>query len=263
MIVYMRASMTNGVIHSICIYGFSFASPTIILELGYTAAEAQLMTIPIYTAGAIVTVVFSYFADRHQTRWFFVVIPFCIACIGFIGLLSIPHPHLPGLTYAFLFFITCGLYPAVICCISWVANNLAPTWKRATGMATLMTLGNLGGAIGSNIFLAHEAPHYWLGYGLSLAILIAGLVCTFVLRFSYKRYNRLRDAVREDEVRGEYTEGKPIPPKTGCQIDCPCVLFTQMANVFLKSNFSIWETSRRYTDMSSRSLAVLSTVPRK
>lgn len=166
------------------------------------------MTIPIYTAAAIATILFARLADRHQTRWLFVVIPFCIASIGFIGLLSIPHPRLPGLTYALLFFITCGLYPAVICCISWVANNLAPTWKRATGMASLMTLGNLGGAIGSNVFLANEAPHYWLGYGLSLGILIAGLGSTLLLRYTYSRLNKQRDAMSEDEVRRRYTEGE-------------------------------------------------------
>lgn len=203
-----RAADTNDINCSICIYGFSFAAPTIILELGYTSAEAQLMTIPIYTAAAIATIIFARLADRHQTRWLFVVIPFCIASVGFIGLLSIPHPRLPGLTYAFLFFITCGLYPAVICCISWVANNLAPTWKRATGMASLMTLGNLGGAIGSNIFLANDAPHYWLGYGLSLGILIAGLGSTFLLKFTYSSLNKQRDAMSEDEIRRRYTEGE-------------------------------------------------------
>lgn len=98
--------------------------------------------------GVITTVASSIFADRYRTRWPFIAGPFSISLIGFIGVTAIPHPRYPGLTYAMLFFITGGSYPATIGIISWVANNLAPSWKRAVGMALLMTLGNLGGAIG-------------------------------------------------------------------------------------------------------------------
>lgn len=154
-------------------------------------------------------------ADRRQSRWLFIIIPFSIACVGFIAVLSIPHPALPGLTYAFLFCITSGLYPAVIGCISWIANNLAPTWKRAIGMALLMTVGNLGGAIGSNIFLARQAPHYWLGYGFSLGILLAGMLSTIALRLVYLAINKKRESVAEEEVRARYTEG-------WCLLFSPC-----------------------------------------
>ncbi|KAH7016762.1 major facilitator superfamily domain-containing protein [Ilyonectria destructans] len=196
--------------NSICIYGFSFASPTIILELGYTAAQAQLLTIPIYFVGACSTVFFAYMADRRQKRWPFILISFSIGIIGFVGLLSIPHPRLPGLTYAFLFCIPAGLYPAVIGCISWVGNNLAPTFKRAIGMAVLMTLGNLGGAIGSNIFLANQAPHYWLGYGFSLGILLCGIAAVFALRYATQSINRQRDQMSEADILARYSEDELI-----------------------------------------------------
>lgn len=160
-------------LYSICIYGFSFSLPTIILELGYTAAQAQLLTIPIYFVGACSTILFAYLADKRQNRWIFIIIPFAISAIGFIALLSIPHPRLPGLTYAFLFTIPTGLYPAVISCISWVGNSLAPTWKRAIGMALMMSIGNLGGAVGSNIFLENQAPKYQLGYGFSMGMRVS------------------------------------------------------------------------------------------
>src|SRR6478735_9392412 len=160
-------------LYSISTYGFNFASPTIIKELGYTAAQAQLLTIPIYFVGACSTIIFARLADRQRKRWVFIIIPFFIAMVGFIAMLSIPHPKFPGLTYFFLFFITTGLYPSIIGCISWIGNNLAPSFKRAIGMALLISIGNLGGAVGSNIFLQKQAPHYWLGYGFSLGIMSA------------------------------------------------------------------------------------------
>ncbi|KAF4450077.1 retrograde regulation 2 [Fusarium albosuccineum] len=196
--------------NSICIYGFSFASPTIILELGYSAAQAQLLTVPIYFVGTCSTIFFARLADKRQTRWLFIIISFSISTVGFIGLLAIPHPALPGLTYAFLFCIPARLYPAVIGCISWVGNNLAPSFKRAIGMALLMTIGNLGGAVGSNIFLAQQEPHYWLGYGFSLGILICGVISTLVLRIATTRINKARDQMPVEEVLAKYSEEELI-----------------------------------------------------
>ncbi|KIX03060.1 uncharacterized protein Z518_06610 [Rhinocladiella mackenziei CBS 650.93] len=212
---YLRAALTDWKIYftviiywgnSICLYGFTYSAPTIILELGYSSAQAQLLTIPVYFLGVCSTIFFSVLADRHQSRWPFIVVPFSVALVGFIGLLSIPHPKLPGLTYAFLFTIPAGVYPPLIGCLSWVGNNLAPTWKRAVGMALLISIGNMGGAIGSNIFLAEQAPHYWLGYGIGTGMVAAAIVSTFVLRIAYGVLNKKRDLTSEEEIRAKYSE---------------------------------------------------------
>lgn len=122
-----------------------------------------------------------------------------------------------------LFFMTGGCYPALIGVISWIANNLAPSWKRAVGMALLLTFGNLGGVIGmsrilcnkvmtanrlqgSNIFLARQAPKYALGYGMSLALVITAIVACLVMRSVLLHINKKRDQMPEEEVRAKYTE---------------------------------------------------------
>ncbi|KAH6663996.1 major facilitator superfamily domain-containing protein [Plectosphaerella plurivora] len=212
---YLFAALTDWKIYlaviiywgnSISVYGFSFAAPTIIRGLGYSSAQAQLLTIPIYFVGACSTVIFARLSDRRRNRWIFIVIPFSIALVGFIAVLAIPHPRLPGLTYFFLFFITSGLYPSIIGCISWVGNNLAPSFKRAIGMALLISIGNLGGAVGSNIFLREQAPNYWLGYGFSAGVIVSAITATIILQFATKRINKKRDLIPEDEIRARYTE---------------------------------------------------------
>ena len=197
--------------HSIPLYGFTYTVPTIINELGYTAAEAQLLTIPIYTAGAISTMALSRLSDRLKTRWPFIVFPYALALCGFIGLMAVPHPALPGLTYGLLFAVPSGVYPGVLSVIAWISNNTAPTWKRAIGMAMMITLGNIGGIVGSNIYYSHEAPHYWSGYGTSLSFLCAAIIATLVLRWSYARSNKERDAMTEQEIRQKYTERESPP----------------------------------------------------
>ena len=195
---------------SVPAYAFTFTAPQIIVNLGYTAADAQLLTVPIYVGGLITTLICGRLADRYKTRWKFIVFPYTFALIGFIGLLSVPE-SLPGLTYAFLFPVTMGCYPGVITLVSWIANNLAPSSKRACGMALSLMMANLGGAVGSNIFLASEVPRYWTGYGLSAGFLVVAIGCTVLLRSVLMRENQRRDRLTEGDVRAKYTEGKFRP----------------------------------------------------
>lgn len=193
--------------NTISIYGFNYSAPSVILGLGYSAANAQLLTIPIYVLGATATVVVSIYADEYKTRWPFIVGPYCVTAIGMIGLLAIPHPKLPGLTYAFLFCVPAGTYPPLIGLVSWFGNNLAPSWKRAVGMALLICMGNLGGAVGSNIYLEKQRPHYYLGFGFGLGISLAAIGATVVLKFEYERLNREKEAMgTEEEIRARFSE---------------------------------------------------------
>lgn len=40
-------------------------------------------------------------------------------------------------------------------------------------MALLICMGNLGGAVGSNIYLEKQQSHDWLGFGFGLGVSIA------------------------------------------------------------------------------------------
>lgn len=193
--------------YSIPNYAFTFTAPQIILNLGYSAANAQLLTIPIYVAAMMSLLICARLADRFQTRWKFIVIPYCIALVGFIGLLAVPPEKLPGVSYFFLFPVTIGCYPGVITVVSWIANNIAPSSKRACGMASTLMMANFGGVIGSNIFLADEAPRYWTGFGVCAGMLTIAIGCTVFLRAMYVRENHKRDRWTEADVRAKYTEG--------------------------------------------------------
>lgn len=68
-------------------------------------------------------------------------------------------------------------------------------------------MANIGGAVGSNIFLASEIPRYWTGYGLSAGFLVIAICSAMFLRFMLVRENQQRDKLTEAEVRAKYTEG--------------------------------------------------------
>ncbi|CAK4032887.1 retrograde regulation 2 [Lecanosticta acicola] len=187
-------------------YAFGFMAPTIIKGLGYQTWRAQLLCVPIYVTAFIATIVVALWSDRRQNRWPSVFFPYSVAAIGFVALLAIPHPKLPGLTYAFLFLVPVGLSSGHTGLHAWIANNLAPSWRRAIGMALVPCIGNLGGAIGSNIYLERQAPRYWLGFGFSLGVLIAALFAILFMKQQLERVNRQREKLTPEDVRARYTE---------------------------------------------------------
>jgi MFS family permease len=188
---------------------FTATVPTVILQLGYSAANAQLLTIPIYVCGVLLVLLVAFWSDRVQVRWIFIVGAYSIAIMGFIAQLAIPHPAYPGVTYGFLFPVCAGLYGGFPPMLSWMANNLAPSSKRAVGMALLISVGNMGGIMGSNIYLANEAPKYQTGFGVSLAMLCLGITSACILRWAYARANEQHEQelaeLGEDGVRAKYS----------------------------------------------------------
>ncbi|KAL7932956.1 major facilitator superfamily domain-containing protein [Trichoderma chlorosporum] len=189
---------------SIGSYGFTYTIPTVILELGYTSANAQLLTIPLYVVAMIFTIGNAVLSDRYRQRTPFILIGVSTSLVAFVALLAVPHPQLPGLTYGMLFIATSGIYMSLVPTLCFVANNLAPSSKRAVGMAHLICMGNLGGVAGSNIFIAKQAPHYWTGYGFILGVDVVAIVCCLILRFNMKRINAQRDKLTEEEIREKY-----------------------------------------------------------
>ncbi|KAK3701838.1 hypothetical protein LTR37_015260 [Vermiconidia calcicola] len=194
--------------NSIIIYAYTYTVPTIVVSLGYENAIAQLVTVPLYVAGVISVLLFAWLADKHHVRWVFVVGPYSIAMVGCIALLAIPAEGYAGVKYFFLFFIPVGAYAGIVSILSWMGNNLAPSWKRAIGMAFVLTGTNLGGLVGSNIFISSQAPAYPLGYGLCLGVLCAAICAAGILAVAYRRINRKREAMSVEEIRAQHSDAE-------------------------------------------------------
>lgn len=166
--------------------------------------------VQVYLAAVIAVLVVAFWSDRAKSRTPFIMGGYSVAVIGFIGQLAIPHTRLTGVTYFFLFLIAIGLYSPYVCIVCLCANNLAPSSKRAVGMALMITVGNLGGIVGSNIYLAKQAPKYPAGFGTCLAVICCSIITTFLLRLNLKKENERRDAFMvgktPEEVAAAYTE---------------------------------------------------------
>ena len=149
--------------------------------------------------------IISPLADKYRKRSPFIIYPLSLAAAGFITVMALPKTKWPGARYGALFPIAAGIYPALPSLVTWNANNLAGSWKRAIGVALQLTLGNLGGVAASHIFIASEAPEYWTGYGVSFAILMVSIGSAVLLRFLLDRWNKQREKMTPEEISAKYT----------------------------------------------------------
>ncbi|GKT51046.1 putative transporter [Colletotrichum spaethianum] len=162
-------------------YGIKFTLPTITKAMGFANTEAQLLSAPPYPLG--------------------------IVAIGYSIILSLNGEleAKKGVAYFSVVLAVVGIYPIQAAAASWNANNIAPASRRAIGIALMNCVGNIGGIVGSFMYLESEKPKYHTGFGLSLAFGGSGLIVALLLEWSYKAANA-RKARIADEAKAKYTE---------------------------------------------------------
>lgn len=176
--------------------------------MGYTNTNAQLMTVPPYIAGAISAVAFARLSDKFYWRMPFIAIPLVMVTVAYSIIVSL-HGQLEQNVGAALFavILACaGFYPIHPATTSWISNNLTPSNRRAIGSAFCICIGNIGGIIGSYMYLEEESPEYYTGFGLSLALGGTGLILVLLLELSFFMGNKKKGKVSEQEVREKYTD---------------------------------------------------------
>ncbi|KAI8932388.1 hypothetical protein NX059_010575 [Plenodomus lindquistii] len=178
--------------------------------VGFSTTNAQLMTAPPYTCGAISALISALFADRYTWRMPFIASAQGLLIIAYAILFAKAEAIKDNVALCyFAVHVACvGLYPILPGCNAWTINNLAGPEKRAIGIATMICIGNLGGIVGSFIYQERESPKYPTGFGTSLAFAAAGMVCAFTLEYLFWRINKRNAEKSEDEWRAIYSEAQ-------------------------------------------------------
>ncbi|KAF2969097.1 hypothetical protein GQX73_g4491 [Xylaria multiplex] len=172
-------------------YALKFTLPAIITSMGFTSSNAQLLTIPPYAAGAI-----SAYAVSTA-----VIVGFIIL---FVKAADIKNNI--ALCYFAVVLVCAGLYPIFSGVNAWNIANSAPAAKRAVSIGYLVAAGNIGGLVGSYIYVAKERPRYPTGYRTSLGFTAAGLVAMLALEAALKAANKRNAKLTEAEVRQKYSD---------------------------------------------------------
>ena len=156
------------------------------------------MSIPIYIAAAVISLMVAFCTDKLKHRYAFTMLGVFVATIGYVLLLAQSTLN-NGVKYFAVYLITIGGYITQPVVLTWLNNNMAGHWKRSISSAMQIGIGNCGGIVASNIYIKEQAPYYPVGYGISLALLwLCGIACTIFVCGLWLE-NRRRDQGRRDD----------------------------------------------------------------
>jgi len=111
-----------------------------------------------------------------------------------------------GVSYAGCFVLAFGLYVAVGMPLAWLPGNKPRYAKRALASGMQLTVGNIAGIVTPFLYSTKAAPHYFVGYGVSIAcVFLSACIFTF-MTFYYRHVNKTRAAGKEDSKVHGMTE---------------------------------------------------------
>ncbi|GAE00022.1 vitamin H transporter, putative [Paecilomyces variotii No. 5] len=168
--------------------------PTILKDLGWTAASAQVHTIPVYAVAFVLTLSSAWLSDYWQQRYSFTLFGSALIIIGWsIELAQVPAA---GVRYAGIFFTASGAFIMMSTIVVWLCVNVGKGVKRSVAMGLLTGFGNCGALISSNVFIASQSPRYPVGFGVGLAFGIVGSIAVTIYYFYLRRENSLRNKLQ-------------------------------------------------------------------
>jgi len=183
---YLHVMNVMGVI--IPIYSIALFTPTIIHNLGYSAARAQLLSVPPFVCGCITTILIGIYSDKMNLRGPFVILGAAISMIGYIVAYTTSKPG-PG--YAAAIIAASGVYPTTAVILAWVGGNAGGDMKRGVVLAMIIGMGNLGGICSS--FIYYQPPRFYKGHGTNIGCLGMTIVCSSILMWKYRRLNEEKE----------------------------------------------------------------------
>ncbi|KAF8068065.1 major facilitator superfamily domain-containing protein [Lyophyllum atratum] len=187
------------------LYGLAYFTPSIVQGLGYTAARAQLFSVPPFAVAFFVTMAAAVVSDRYHCRGF-VSMFCCVLCI--IGFSMYLASHSFKIKYASLFFSVTGAYCAAPSLSTWGANNAAPHTRRATAIAIGFIMTNSGGILVTWLLGSLSPPPLYTK--ATVTLLVFAVLATVItgMNIVYLREQNKRKAVRRATMnRSEEKQG--------------------------------------------------------
>jgi MFS family permease len=194
--------LAGYVMGAISVFGLAFFVPSIVLGFGYGPVVTQIMTAPAYTIACIVTICCAFSSDHHRERGIHTGVSCFVASLGYILLILTRHQAaLPR--YVALTITLIGAFSSGPAYFAWFSGNIGGHTKRGVSIAFIISIGSVGGAIGSQIFRAEDAPYYVRGLTIGATLTFLSGCTAFLMKLKYIRENKRRDSLTPEQYEKE------------------------------------------------------------
>ncbi|KXS17384.1 MFS general substrate transporter [Gonapodya prolifera JEL478] len=163
-------------LHLTTVFSIAYFLPIVIKLLGFQSTTAQLLSIPPFLFSALWILLINWSSDRHQEKALHGLLCIIPPIVGYM-LLAFLHidTQTPYTRYSLLFLVAMsnGLVPLVVG-LSTISTK--GTGRTAVRSAFTVACGNIGGAIGGQIYRNDDAPLYTRGHVINGSLIIGVLV---------------------------------------------------------------------------------------
>ncbi|KAJ7041990.1 major facilitator superfamily domain-containing protein [Mycena alexandri] len=189
----------------VVLYSLAYFTPSIVQSLGFTAAKAQLMSVPPFSVAFVVTMITAYISDRYQCRGWVTVFASVLCTVGFAMFLGSTNHHVQ---YGSLFLSIPGTYLMAPAISTWNANNAAPHVRRATAIAIGFIMTNSGGILATWLLGSlSPPPRYTKATKILLIFSVLMGFFAIVNIVWLKRENNKKKATRTHLTRSQEAPG--------------------------------------------------------
>ncbi|KAF9317764.1 hypothetical protein BG003_000372 [Podila horticola] len=205
--VYLH--MFAYILNATPLYSLSLFIPSIVQGFNFDTLTTQVMTAPAYIIACLFTIVFAFSSDRFRERGIHYAFPTFIGGIGYI-LLIVTKDSSTAARYISLTVTASGVFASVPAMLSWFTTNIGGHTKRGVATAAIISFGNIGGAIGGQIYRANDAAGgYVRGHAICCGMMMASCVIILIMKYLLIRENKRRDNLTPEEFARE-AEGEDL-----------------------------------------------------
>ncbi|KAL6719088.1 hypothetical protein ACLMJK_003323 [Lecanora helva] len=165
--------------------------PTIIEEMGHSAAASQALSAPPYLVAFFTVLATAHLSDHYRTRSAFVVFHSLLAATGYAGMaITGSLKASPQWRYVGVYPAAMGFFSVVTILITWTINNQESDSKKGTGLAILNYVGQLGPLVGVHLYPDRDQPYYVFGMTTCACFMATVAVVALGLRKLLSARNR-------------------------------------------------------------------------
>ncbi|PKY05757.1 MFS general substrate transporter [Aspergillus campestris IBT 28561] len=171
----------------------------IIKGFDFTELQTQLLAMVLGFYIIIVLLTSAWLVKRYNQN-LLVMLGFIIpSYVGTIVLMTVKKNGLDtkvGLLISY--YITLSFWSAQNLCLSMVSRNIGGATKKSVVVAATFVSWAVGNAIGPQVFLTHDAPRYFIAFGVHLGCYTAMTIAVIFLRFYLKTQNKKKDQLARE-----------------------------------------------------------------